>query len=84
MITEATPVIIWLSGTDTLCYYFNKSRLDFVERTIQQEMGSGWKENVHPDDFDRCLQNYMTYFDARQRLKWNTACHWAAPLFRMG
>ena len=66
VITEATPVMIWLSGTDKLCYYFNKSWLDFVGRDLQQEIGNGWTENVHPDDFDRCLQIYMTSFDARK------------------
>ena len=65
VITEATPVMIWLSGTDKLCYYFNKSWLDFVGRTVEQEIGNGWTENVHPDDFDRCLQIYVRSFDAR-------------------
>ena len=66
VVTDATPVMIWMSGTDKLCYYFNKSWLDFVGRTLEQEMGNGWAENVHPDDFDRCLQVYVTCFDARQ------------------
>ena len=66
VVTDATPIMIWMSGTDKLCYYFNKSWLDFVGRTIEQEMGNGWAENVHPDDFDRCLQIYVTSFDARQ------------------
>jgi PAS domain S-box-containing protein len=66
VITEATPIMIWMSGTDKLCYYFNKSWLDFVGRTIQQEIGNGWAENVHPDDFDRCLQIYLSCFDTRQ------------------
>jgi PAS domain S-box-containing protein len=66
VVTEATPIMIWLSGTDRLCYYFNKSWLQFVGRTLEQEAGNGWAENVHPDDFDRCLQIYVKSFDARQ------------------
>lgn len=66
VVTEATPVMIWLAGTDKLCYYFNKSWLDFVGRALQQEIGNGWAENVHPEDFDRCLQIYVTNFDARR------------------
>src|SRR6202049_4525364 len=66
VITDASPVLVWMSGTDKLCYYFNKGGLDFVGRTPEQESGNGWAENVHPEDFDRCLQIYVKNFDARQ------------------
>jgi PAS domain S-box-containing protein len=66
VITEASPVMVWMSGTDRLCYYFNKGWLDFVGRTLEQEIGNGWAENVHPDDFNRCLEIYVSSFDARR------------------
>lgn len=66
VITDASPIMVWMAGTDKLCFYFNKVWLDFVGRTLEQECGNGWAENVHPDDFDRCLQIYVTNFDARQ------------------
>ena len=66
LVTEAMPVMIWMAGTDKLCYYFNKSWLDFVGRTLEQEQGNGWTENVHPDDLDRCVQTYVAAFDARR------------------
>lgn len=65
-VTDASPVMNWMSGTDKLCYYFNKGWLDFVGRTLEQEVGNGWAENVHPDDFDRCLQVYVSNFDSRR------------------
>ena len=66
VITDASPIMVWMSGTDKLCYYFNKGWLDFVGRTLQQESGNGWAENVHPEDFDRCLQIYVSNFEARR------------------
>jgi len=69
LVADAAPVLIWLSGTDTLCYWFNKVWLAFVGRTLEQEMGNGWVENVHPDDFAHCLDIYITNFNLRQPFK---------------
>jgi two-component system sensor kinase FixL len=63
---NAAPVMIWMSGTDKLCTFFSKSWLDFTGRTLAQELGNGWTEGVHPEDFDRCLETYVNSFDARQ------------------
>jgi PAS domain S-box-containing protein len=64
-VANSLPGLIWLAGTDKLCTWFNKAWLDFVGRTMEQEIGNGWAENVHSDDFDRCLKTYVTSFDAR-------------------
>ena len=58
--------LIWTSGTDKLCTYVNEPWLKFTGRTLSQEMGDGWTESVHPDDLDRCLENYMIAFDKRE------------------
>jgi len=63
---DAAPVLIWLSGTDKRCTWFNKRWLEFVGRPMEKELDNGWMENVHPDDFRACLQVYESSFDARQ------------------
>lgn len=64
-IADTAPVMIWASGCDKLCNYFNKPWLEFTGRPLEQELGNGWTNGIHPDDFDRCLEIYTKSFDAR-------------------
>ena len=66
IMANAAPVLLWMSGPDKLCTFFNKSWLDFTGRRMDQEIGVGWTEGVHPADFEKCLEVYETAFDLRE------------------
>lgn len=68
-IVETAPNLIWRSGLDAKCYYFNKTWLDFTGRSFEQEFGDGWTEGVHPDDFDHCVSIYLENFNNKTRFE---------------
>ena len=41
---DAAPVMIWVSGHDNVCNFFNKLWLEFTGRTMKQEVATGWLE----------------------------------------
>jgi PAS domain S-box-containing protein len=65
-VADAAPILIWMSGPDKRCEFFNKAWLDFTGRTMEQELGNGWVDGVHPDDREKCVKIYSTAFDARE------------------
>ena len=63
---DTAPVIIWMSGTDRLFTYFNRQCLDLTGRGMDELLGNGWAELVHPDDFGGGFDAYARAFDARE------------------
>ena len=66
LVANTAPVLIWMSGADKLCTYFNKPWLDFTGRSLSAQLGNGWVEGIHSEDQQRCLETYTHAFDGHK------------------
>ena len=69
LMADTAPVMIWMTGIDSLCTFLNKTWLDFTGKTLEQELGTGWSEGVHPDDVRDCLETYLAAFRERRNFQ---------------
>jgi PAS domain S-box-containing protein len=66
LLADAAPLMIWVADADAACTYFNKTWLEFRGRSLEQELGSGWAEGVHPDDRELWAATHLKCFEVRQ------------------
>ncbi|MEP0783024.1 PAS domain S-box protein [Trichocoleus sp. DQ-A1] len=69
IMADNVPALIWMSDLNYKGTFFNKAWLDFTGRSLEQELGNGWLESVHPDDLRRCLDTYKSAFNTRQPVR---------------
>jgi two-component system cell cycle sensor histidine kinase/response regulator CckA len=92
---DSAPVLIWISGLDKRCTWFNRQWLEFVGHTLEKELDDGWSESVHPDDISHCVSTFTPAFEERRaysleyRLRrhdgqWRWVFDKAIPLYRPG
>jgi len=63
---DHAPVLLWMAGTNGECEFFNQRWLAFTGRMMEEEVGNGWAEGVHPEDFQACMHTFMDAFVARR------------------
>jgi PAS domain S-box-containing protein len=68
-LANSAPVMIVASGPDGAATFFNKTWLDFTGRAMEQQLGYGWIESVHPEDRDRTRADYLRSLAARGNCK---------------
>ncbi|TBR59682.1 hybrid sensor histidine kinase/response regulator [Westiellopsis prolifica IICB1] len=57
-LSEAIPQIVWICDANGKCEYLNQRWYEFTGQTIDQGMGSGWMEVVHPEDIQLAMEAF--------------------------
>lgn len=66
-LAEQAPALIWMADTQNAGTWYNRRWLEYTGRTMEQELGFGWIDGMHPDDRQRCATFCQSAFDGRQR-----------------
>jgi two-component system cell cycle sensor histidine kinase/response regulator CckA len=65
-LADTAPVFIWMSDTQNECVFVNKGWLNFTGRTLEQELGAGWTDSIHPEDLERNMADLQSAFAERR------------------
>ena len=63
---DGAPMMLWVCGADKRCTFVNQGWLAFTGRSLEQELGYGWADRIHPDDVEHNLEVFQSLFEARQ------------------
>lgn len=68
-VADASPVMIWVTDDRGRATFFNRAYLEFTGRPLDLELGLGWADALHPEDYSRCLDNYLSSFEQSERFR---------------
>ena len=66
VMADSAPVLIWITDANKECTYINKRWLNFRGRTLEEELGQGWLEGIHPDDSEKIHKQINGFFNERK------------------
>ncbi|GGJ33500.1 PAS domain S-box protein [Deinococcus roseus] len=75
MVANQAPVMVWMGSDAFGGTFFNTSWLNFRGRTLEEELGEGWLEGIHPEDLAVCdsvfreAHDTVSEFQLEYRLK---------------
>lgn len=81
-IASSVPVLIWMADPDKQVTWVNQAWLSFTGRTLEQELGSGWIDSLHPEDGDRFLQHFNDCFEQHEEFRMECRMQTAGGTYR--
>lgn len=53
------PALLWVTDKDGQCTYINKQWCNYTGTTLEENLGTGWLNSVHPDDLEKSGQIFI-------------------------
>jgi PAS domain S-box-containing protein len=64
-IANSAPVMIWITDVNGLFIFVNNIWNEFTTRSIGEELGLNWIQDVHPDDINYLISVYQKSIEER-------------------
>jgi PAS domain S-box-containing protein len=65
LLLDTIPTLVWTAGPDGDIEYVNKRVLDYFGATLDEIVGWGWAEKVHPDDLAFKTRTWLANLESR-------------------
>jgi two-component system, sensor histidine kinase PdtaS len=65
-VADLLPVLLRCSDAHGRCTYANRQWLSLTGRRLEEELGDGWTDALHPDDREDCLPSLKRACEAQQ------------------
>ncbi len=69
VMADSAPVLLWVTDDRGAGIYFNQGWLKYTGRGIDQELGAGWAEGIHPEDKEAALARWREWLTGRERFQ---------------
>ncbi|BAZ20021.1 multi-sensor signal transduction histidine kinase [Kalymmatonema gypsitolerans NIES-4073] len=69
-LADEAPVLIWMNDANASGTFVNQYCLEFTGRPLEELLGEGWAEGIHPEDKQRCFEIYLSAFKKHQRFQY--------------
>ncbi|MFQ5660368.1 MAG: diguanylate cyclase [Gammaproteobacteria bacterium] len=66
---EGAPIMLWMTDEKGEVNYFNEKWLAFTGLSRDDALGDAWVKSLHPEDKQRCLDDYSAAFKAHHTME---------------
>jgi PAS domain S-box-containing protein len=66
---NSQPNMVWIANESCQGTFVNKSWLEFTGSSLSECLGTGWQNNIHPEDLNGYLKEYTEAFNKREKFE---------------
>ncbi|HEY0093284.1 MAG TPA: PAS domain-containing protein, partial [Archangium sp.] len=63
---DTLPHLAWVTQPDGTCAYVNQRWLEYTGHSLEQSLGSGWTQAIHPEDLARFQERWRRALDTHE------------------